>query len=355
MVHLLKEACFHHLRVEVNFQHSDWQGTFRKAVDDAVLLNVKLELVLIFNQLANYELYSFLKEPVDPALVYSVTILSNFAKSTPATLLHEVTSPIRQAFPNAQIGAGTNAFFVAINRQTPPLETVDFLSYAISPQAHAVDNLTLMENTTAQPDTVRDARHWTPNVHVSPVTLRPRFNPDATGNDTDPANNQMPFSTDARQMSLFGAAWTLASLKGLIQAGAHSVTYYETVGEEGIVQGDFASAYPNQFAAEAGMVFPLYWIFRFVNGFRAGRVLPTTSSQPFKVEALCLQKDDKAVLILANLTDEPQMVSAPIPRTVRMRTLDAILIRESLFFAGSLFGRNRARVSVLIMNYCGLN
>ncbi|KAA9354875.1 hypothetical protein [Larkinella humicola] len=330
-VHLLKAARFHHLRVEVNFQHHDWHGTFRKAVGDAVLLDLKLELVLIFNQLANYELYSFLKEPVEPSLVYSVTILSNFAKSTPATLLHEVTSPIRQAFPDAQIGAGTNAFFVAVNRQTPPLETVDFLSYAISPQAHAVDHLTLMENTTAQPDTVRDARHWTPNVHVSPVTLRPRFNPDATSDDADSTNNQMPFSTDPRQMALFGAAWTLASLKGLIQAEARSVTYYETVGEEGIIQGDFPSAYPNQFVAEAGMVFPLYWIFRFVNGFREGRVMPTTSSQPLKVEALCLQKDNKAVLILANLTDEPQTVSAPITRTVVVRTLDESSFRKACF------------------------
>ena len=242
-----------------------------------------------------------------------------------------MTSPIRQAFPDARIGAGTNAFFVAINRETPPLETVDFLSYAISPQAHAVDNLTLTENTTAQPDTVRDARQWTPNVHVSPVTLRPRFNPDATGDDADPANVQMPFSTDPRQMSLFGAAWTLASLKGLIQAEARSVTYYETIGEEGIIQGDYPSAYPNQFIAEAGMVFPLYWVFRFVNGFREGRVIPTTSNQPLKVEALCLQKDDKAVLILANLTDEPQIVSVPIQRTVGIRTLDESSFMKACF------------------------
>ncbi|GAB3313838.1 hypothetical protein GCM10027299_01260 [Larkinella ripae] len=318
----LWKAHFQHLRVEVDFQKPDWPATFRQAVDDATRLDASLELVLIFNQLANYELYTFLKEPVDAARVSSVLIVSNFAKTTPVSLLEQVVPPIRQAFPNAQIGAGTNVFFVAVNRETPPLTAVDFLSYSISPQAHAVDQLTLVENASAQSDTVRDARRWIPNVHVSPVTLRPRFNPDATGDKPAPDPNQLPFSTDPRQMSLLGAAWTVASLKNLIQAGARSLTYYETVGEQGIVQGDFPSAYPNRFFAEAGTVFPLYWVFRFVNQFREGRVVPVTSNRPFDVEALCLQKDEKTAFILANLTDYPQVVRIPAEKPVFVRVLD---------------------------------
>lgn len=321
---VLKEVGFHHLRVEVNFQNPDWTETFRKAIDDATRLELKLELALVFNQLANFELYTFLKQTVDPELIYSVTILSNFAKSTPVLLIDQVVSPLRQAFPNALIGAGTHAFFVAVNRQTPPLQTVDFISYAISPQAHAIDNLTVMENTAAQFDTVRDARHWTPNVHVSPITLRPRFNPDAKSDDPKPATHQMPFSTDPRQMSLFGAAWTVASLKNLIQAGAHSLTYYETVGEQGIVQGDRPSAYPNEFISEAGTYFPVYWVFQILNGFRGGKAVPTTSSQPLKVEALLLQNDQSKVLMLANQTDELQVVSVPIPHPVSQWVLDEV-------------------------------
>ncbi|RAJ95604.1 hypothetical protein LX87_03351 [Larkinella arboricola] len=321
-VRWLREANFHHLRVEVNFQQPDWPDAFRKAVDDAVLLNVKLELVLIFNQLANYELYTFLKHTVDPVLIDSVLIVSNVTKTTPPSLINEVVPPLRQAFPTARIGAGTNAFFVAVNRETPPLDAVDFIAYSISPQAHATDNLTLIENTTDQADTVRDARRWIPDVHVSPVTLRPRFNPDATGNDPESAPAQMPFSTDPRQMSLIGAAWTLASLKNLMQAEARSLTYYEMVGEQGVVQGDFPSAYPDQFFAEAGMVFPLYWVFRAVNRFQGGHIIPTTSSQPLKAEALCLQNESQTVLILANQTDEPQTVRVPLTQPAVVRVLD---------------------------------
>lgn len=341
----LRAAHFHHLRVDVNFQHPDWSATFRKAVADAVLLNTKLELVLLFNQLPNYELYTFLKETIDPALIDSVAVLSNFAKTTPASIINEVVPPLRHAFPNAKIGAGTNVFFVAVNRETPPVDGVDFITYSISPQAHAVDNLTLIENTTAQADTVRDARRWIADVHVSPVTLRPRFNPDATGDNAEPSSDRMPFSTDPRQMSLFGAAWTLASLKNLIQAEARSLTYYETVGEQGLVQGDFPSAYPGQFVTEAGAVFPLYWIFRAVNRFRDGQVIPATSSQPLKVEALCLKKDLQTVLILANLTEVAQTVQVPIAHPVVVRVLDETTFFQASFSPALFWDESAQKVS----------
>ncbi|GAB3259813.1 hypothetical protein GCM10027347_23690 [Larkinella harenae] len=327
LVERLKKVNFQHLRAEVNFQKPSWPETFQKAVEDANLLGVKLELVLVFNQLPNYELYTFLKEPVDSALISSVLLVSNFAKTTPVSLVDQVVSPIRQAFPAATIGVGTNAFFVNLNRETPPIDGVDFMAYAISPQAHAVDNLTLMENTTAQRDTVRDARRWIPEVHVSPVTLRPRFNPDAKGDDPD----QMPFSTDPRQMSLSGAAWTLASLKNLIQAQARSVTYYETVGEQGILQGDIPSAYPDQFRAEAGTVFPLYWIFEAVNRFQGGHVVPTSSSQPFKTDGLLLSKGNVKMLILVNLTNNVQPLSIPVDHPVTARVLDETTFSQACF------------------------
>lgn len=345
VVKQLRQANFQHLRVEVNFQQPDWPDTFRKGIDDAVQLGVKLELVLVFNQLANYELYTFLKQPVDPALVSSVLITSNFAKSTPGSLLDQVVPPLRQAFPDAKIGAGTNAFFVAVNRETSPVDSVDFISYSVSPQAHAVDNLTLMENTTAQSDTVRDARRWTPNVHVSPVTLRPRFNPDATGDDPDAATDQMPSSTDPRQMSLFGAAWTVASLKNLIQAGARSLTYYKTVGEEGVLQGDFASAYPNQFFAEPGMVFPVCWVFESVNSFAEGRIIPTTSSQPLLVEALYLQNEQKDTLMLANLTHTMQAVFIPVRETVSVHALDEASFAQACFSPDSFRAETGQRIA----------
>ena len=49
----------------------------------------------------------------------------------------------------------------------------------------------------------------------------------------------VPPQVDSRQMSLFGACWTAGSLKFLCESVTDSITYYETVGERGIIQGDY--------------------------------------------------------------------------------------------------------------------
>jgi hypothetical protein len=56
---------------------------------------------------------------------------------------------------------------------------IDLAAYSINPQVHAFDNLTLVENLEPQADTLATARTFLGGkpVAVSPVTLRPRFNP----------------------------------------------------------------------------------------------------------------------------------------------------------------------------------
>jgi len=313
--HWLTQARIHHLRVEVDFRYADWSVLYQKAVEEATQLGCQLEIILFFNQLASYELYSFLKEITTPALIYSVVVLSNYADTTPAPLLEQVVAPLRQTLPNALIGAGTDVNFTELNRETPPVEAVDFLSYAIHPQAHAVDNRSVLETPEAQQDTVKTALRWLPRVHVSPITLKPRFNPDATEDSAPLLPNELPDSVDPRQVSLFGAAWTLASLKALTVAQAASITFYETSGEQGILQGNRPPAYAD-FQARSEMLFPLYWVFYAVNRFRDGQVVPTSSSQPASVDALYFRKGAEHGLLVANLTSEAQTVQIPVNEPV---------------------------------------
>ena len=55
-------------------------------------------------------------------------------------------------------------------------------------------------------------------------------------------NDNMPPQIEYRQMSLAGAAWTVGSLKYLLESGVASLTYYETVGERGFMMGDYCIA-----------------------------------------------------------------------------------------------------------------
>jgi hypothetical protein len=112
---------------------------------------------------------------------------------------------------------------------------LDFISYSITPQVHAFDNATLIENLNGQSDTVRSATEFAGNkrIQIRPVTLKMQSNPAATSTEANKADQM-----DVRQMSLFGAGWTLGSIKYLTEAGAEAVTYYQTLGEKGIIQGD---------------------------------------------------------------------------------------------------------------------
>ena len=144
---------------------------------------------------------------------------------------------------------------------------------------------------------------------VSPVTFKQRFNAVATSEQPEPAPGDLPSQVDPRQMSLFGAGWTVGSLGQMLTSGVASVTYYETTGWRGVIQGDAASAAPNRFPARAGIVFPLYHVFADLAEWKDGAVIHSRSSDPHAVESLALADDDGLHLLVANLTPEPRLVA----------------------------------------------
>ena len=130
---------------------------------------------------------------------------------------------------NVKIGSGTNVFFADLNRSITPIQVMDLVSYSINPQVHAFDNLSLAETLAAQAETVKSTRQFSNNklIAVTPVTLQMRFNPNATAPEAELESSQLPSQVDVRQMSLFGAGWTVGSLKYLCESETHSLTYYE--------------------------------------------------------------------------------------------------------------------------------
>jgi hypothetical protein len=147
---------------------------------------------------------------------------------------------------------------------------------------------------------------------VSPITLKPRFLPDATGPEIPPPPGELPGAVDSRQMSLFGAGWTLASLKYLAESRHLAyVTYYETTGWRGVMETDSGSPMPAKFNSIPGGVFPIYHVLADVGEFAGGAVLPSRSTSTLHVDGVVLRKDKMVRVILANLGAEPQRVRLP--------------------------------------------
>ena len=318
----LKLLNLSHLRVDIDLTQPDYESGLHRATDEAQTLGVSLELALFLTDAAAKELSAFaqvierVKPPIGAYLIFHKTEASTSA---------QWVGLARRYLTGARIGAGSNAYFTDLNRGRPPVDALDLVCYSINPQVHAFDNSSLMETLEAQAVTVESTRQFVDGlpIAVTPVTLLARFNPNATGPEPEPVPGELPVQVDIRQMSLFGAGWTLGSIKYLSESGASSVTYYETSGWRGVMETASGSPLPAKFHSLPGGVFPLYHILADVGEFVGGEVLVSKSSDPLKVEGIALRRNGKTRTLLANLTSEPQRVKVQnLTETVRVRHLN---------------------------------
>ncbi len=310
-----------------------------RAIQEHRILQAPLELAIHLGADPEAELQTLAKmlaaqkPKIDRCLVFHTGEKSSNAKW--AALARETLKGMAASF-----GAGTNAYFAELNRERPETAPIDFLTFSLNPQVHAFDNASLVENLEAQADAVTSARRFAggKNIVVSPVTFKPRFNPNATAGEEAPRPDTLPSTADPRQLSLFGAAWTLGSLKYLAESGAHSATYYETHGARGLMETAAGSRWPKLFASRAGQVFPLYHVLADFNEFAGGDVLRTRSSQPLAVDGMILRRAGRQRALIANMTAEPLTVRVAWPsasRRVRMRKLDEYSVREATLYPES--------------------
>ncbi len=193
----------------------------------------------------------------------------------------------RKLFPQVPVVGGTNMWFAELNRERPPLPAPP-VAFALSPQVHASDEFSMVENLEAFPQMLETARfflHGAP-VHVTPITLKPRFNPVAT----DP--NAAFDNIDPRQSTPFAAAWTLGALAALLEGSPASLTFYECYGPRGL--------------EDATGPYPVYRLFEALSGYKQGEF-----ARAGVQGALWLRRDRRQALFLANLSPEAAELEVP--------------------------------------------
>lgn len=345
---LLRAAAPAHLRVDVVLDEPGAAEAVARTAAVAASLGSALELA-IFTGTADPSAVRPLAEalaraavPVARAFVYTGTpgFSSTSGSTTPAALVRAVRDELTPHLGEIPCAGGTCQFFNELNRNRPETEGVDGVVYSLNPQVHASDDLSLMENLAAQPDTVAMTRKLTDGlpVFVSPVTLIGPYGPFPGG---PPAPGGLPGNVDVRQFGLFGAAWTLASVRRLSEAQAAAITYFQTDGLRGVLQGDRGRREgAPELPVPEGAVFPLYHVFADLASLRPARLLEATSGDAAKVEVLALAGErDQRVVLLANLTPQPQAVAFDQSRpgeVASVRVLDAsvaeLAMREPVRF-----------------------
>ncbi len=302
---LIKKANFDYYEVNIFFD-LDWETNMLAAISDSKRLMLPLSLKIHFTN--NYENeITELRRVIESQdhMVKSVTILQNELPVVTDDFIDLVFKPLKEIFTNSKIGAGTRGFFAELNRNRILHKDLEFLSFSMTPQVHAFDNLTLIENLNGQSAALESGLGFAGRkaIYISPVTLRMQGNPVAASDATENVKG-LPPQVDPRQMSLFGAGWTLGSVKKLTEARAGAITYYEAVGVKGIVQGDREPGYPNEFQVRKNAVFPLFYVLKEILDHKDFQLVQSISSHPTVFDGLVLKSVETKSLILVNYSDQ---------------------------------------------------
>lgn len=306
---LLRALNLLHLRVDLKLWQSEYPKELQPAMEQAQQLNTRLEIALWLSDAAEVELDAFIAQlyKLQPPIARFVVFHQN-ENTTGEKWIGIAREKLKNYDAKIPLGGGTDAFFTQLNRERPENQNLDFVNFSANPQVHAFDNLSIAETTEVAGATVESAREFCPNkpISVSPITLKIRWNPAATGPERKLTPGEWPPQVDARQMSLFGAAWTLGALAGFVFADAQYLTFYETTGWLGVMETDNGS--PNSFPSLPRSVFPMYHVFADVGEFRGAEIVSSTHHAPLRIAGLVLRKEDKTRILLANLTNEEQQV-----------------------------------------------
>ena len=324
----LKTLHLAHLRVDLRLNAPDFVAPLQHAAVQSAALGIALEVALFVSDDANVargdllflrEQLSLLRPNIASWLMFTRNNLPCSAQT-----LKVAREVLTELAPEALFGTGSNANFTELNRNRPTLEGVDFVAYAANPQVHAFDNASLVETCEALPHTVESAHAFcsTLPIVISPLTLKPRFNAVATGPIRETAPEELPDAVDARQSSLFGAAWTIGALASLACSGLSRLTFYETTGWRGVMERAGGSP-SSAFHSVAGGVFPLYHVLADVGEWAESDVLKLTSSDGLRATGLALRQSTLTRVIVANLSAQEQEVEVRgVGETVRVKMLD---------------------------------
>jgi hypothetical protein len=242
-------------------------------------------------------------------------VFSDDADATTDAALQAARDILGPLDPLCTFARGSKGDFVLLNRNRPESKPGMALAYGMCPQVHLTDNRTLVESLEGQAWTLITAAKTWPRSKVSATPITLKRSPFTVALKQPPApETASPVEAiwrgqvDARQFSLFGAGWTMGSLKRQALFGADSATYFETTGLLGVMSGaalgpDLLQPPGMDFSVERGLVYPMWHVFADFAEFVGGYAYEVDSQSPLRFDAVLLHAGDKAAILLANLEE----------------------------------------------------
>lgn len=362
-VQRLRQLRLDHLRADVNLAdvklgQSNLDRSLLRAARESEQIGVRLHIAMESSDWPEEPLHT-LAQYVEQHNISVAAWLLLAADAGPVSeaQLGVAKRALQSCAPQASLVVGTNGNFAELNRRRPSPGVADGVCYSVNPQAHAFDDASLVETLEGQPDTVQTARTFAgdADIFVSPITLKPRGNPAATGPEAPPGPDQLPAQVDPRQPTLLAAGWTLGSVIALAIAKADSATYYETTGWLGLMETEAGSPLPRLFPTRPGCVFPVYHVLCDLADVAGAELRPVCLDRSLTVCGLAAHREEGTTFLLANLTPQDQWIVLPIDvqpgisTTVRMldqQTLERAMYSSEEFRASEGFLLRNVRLEL---------
>lgn len=293
-----------HLRLSLNNN-----SQIRSVVEKALLLTqqLKINLDLAITADSPQQLKAMIQsiiEVKDQICIFYIFSVSD--KTTPLGFIQAAEELIGD---KSKIIGGTDLYFTELNRNQNTVDFVDQVNFSINPQVHSFDDRTLIQNTATQKTIAQNADKIVKGkkIRIGPITLCPRYNPNAAQPDKDVSNTALPSSVDVRQHTWFAEGWTAISIRSLTESESiSSLTYFETLGWRGIRELSSGSKDSLNFASKPGEKFPVWRLFEHLKGFTHAR--SSASNLPELVDCLIVTSGQKVKVILINFSTIDQEV-----------------------------------------------
>jgi hypothetical protein len=299
----LQSLRFAHARIDIRPYGQGIDEAVRQAASIAIRQSAPVECAIHFTENAVAEAMAVAEAfKIHPLSVVQFLLYHAGGPDIPEPLQVACADLLRAAFPQAELYAGTDGYFVEVNRARPPLDPVDGLCWSATPQVHTFDEPAIMENLPGLLDMLASAHAMAPGkkLAISPLTLRPRKKPSLPLKDGGP---------DERRGSLFAASWMLGSYAYCIEGGLDRLTLGVLSGEDGIVS-DGADIFPSGILAS--------WLLQ-AEGHPAQCRF---STDPGRIVGLEFANEKSFVGIAANVTGETVAVTFTGTHGCRYSILD---------------------------------
>lgn len=224
-VELLAELRPDHLRVLLQ-REQVWGDELLHAAEAARACGTRLEVAVHVGEDGGLDHLAEACTRVSAPVAQFLVFRHNLLRSDPE-LLARARSLLGAAVPEARVGGGVDGWFAELNRNREAAIGADVVAFALSPQVHAKDEVTIRENLASLGDVARTARTFagSADLALSPVTFAPRSE-----------------GPDPRLSGAFGGRWVKDLLVAARAAGFASLTLAPGAGPGGIIVESFETA-----------------------------------------------------------------------------------------------------------------